>query len=205
MSRGLLRELPRLYDRTFWVSSSLLELWAVFPRFSQSQFRVSSKQTLSWVKMWACLTFQSGQFSIQNWNIYIYIHSSTGFVRTAIFFCQIFPLVVHSCIAQQYVLPCQLQSVYCYALWSHSLKASWVIECLSGISSCPSSFISYAAGLLSSSDTCECLHMLTACLCYLQCTQTARAELKHINHSRCLQLNYKDTQFLLCLIMRGLL
>lgn len=71
------------------------------------------------------------------------------------------------------------------------------------ISTCPSSLISYAAGLLLSSDTfvqCDRLHMLTVCLCYLQCrcTQTARAELKHINHSRCLQLNYKDTQFLFC-------
>lgn len=52
-----------------------------------------------------------------------------------------------------------------------------------------------------------CLHMLTYCLCYLQCccTQTARAEFKHINHSRCLLLCYKDTQFPLYLIMHRLL
>lgn len=120
------------------------------------------------------------------------------------------PFVVRSCIAPQYVTPCQLQSARCYALWSRGLKASWVIECLSEISACPSPTISYAAGLLLGPDTfirCEHLHMLTPCLCYLQCccTQTARAELKHINRSQWLQLDYKDTQFLFCLIMRGLL
>lgn len=106
--------------------------------------------------------------------------------------------------------PCQLRSVCCRALRSHSLKASWVIECLSEIPACPSSFISHAAGLMLSSQTligCGCLHVLTVCLRYLQCrcAQTAQAELKHINHSRWLQLNYKDTQFLFCLIMLGLL
>lgn len=140
---------------------------------------------------------------------YIFAHKHR-FCTHSQFFVKWFLFVEHSCIAPQYVTLCQLQSVYCYALWSQSLKVSQVIECLSEISACPSSSISHAAGLLLSSDTfiyCECLQMLTVCLCYLQCccTQTAQAELKHINHSQCFQLNYKDTQFLFCLIMHRLL
>lgn len=103
---------------------------------------------------------------------------------------------MHLGIAPQYVTACQHKYVNCYAVVPQP-KASLPIECSSEISVCPSSFISHAAWLLLSSDETfiqsECQHMLTGCLCYLQCccTQAALAELKHINHSRCLQLNYK--------------
>lgn len=49
----------------------------------------------------------------------------------------------------------------------------------------------------------DCVFVLPAALSW---AQTAPAELEHINHSRChhCQLNYKDTQFLLRLIMQRL-
>lgn len=73
----------------------------------------------------------------------------------------------------------------------------------------PRAFISRAAGLPLSERPRErlafadCVFVLPAALSR---AQTAQAELEHINHScrRRRQLNYKDTQFLLRLIMRGL-
>lgn len=72
----------------------------------------------------------------------------------------------------------------------------------------PRAFISGTAGLLLSERPRErlayadCVFVLPAALSR---APTARAELEHINHSRRRrQLNYKDTQFLLRLIMRRL-
>lgn len=139
----------------------------------------------------------------------MYIHPSRDFVHTANF-CQMIPFVVHSRKASQYVTlaNCNL----CTALLCDptALKRRVLLSvCLryQPVPLPPLGMLLGCSWVQMHSYICECLHMLTVCLFYLQCccTQTAWAELKHINHSRRLQLNYKDTRFLFFLIMRRLL
>lgn len=86
------------------------------------------------------------------------------------------------------------------------LKLHWLSSVCLRYRPAPCAFISCTAELPLSERPREllayadCVFVLPAALSW---AQTAPAELEHINHSRChrCQLNYKDTQFLLRLIM----
>ena len=189
-----------------WVRLWAWEDFGVFHSFYGSTFRENSVLQpaavdfefclftgvwLEWQWQFVCLKISAKKMQYP-WLIYISTQAQSCYAQPI--FVKLIVFVVHSCRTPQYVLLRQL------LLEHHGLLS----VCLT--SACPSSSISSPAVALTYLPT-RCLSVLTVRLCNLQCrpTQTAQAELKHINHSQCLQLDYKDTQSLFCLIMHKLL
>lgn len=149
-----------------------------------------------------------GYYSVLTWDLsntrknepkqnFVYLLFSLGLILSLVVFSTMYSTTAAAiCTLQRFCHPAVLKH---HALSSVCLRyrpaSRAFISCTAELplSEHPRELLAYA----------DCVFVLPAALLW---AQTALAELEHINHSCChrCQLNYKDTQFLLRLIMRRL-